>query len=140
MQQSSVLLSLLAYLLQPQFMTSMRSSCTLQGLIASIGCIDNSLSKAASNALIGLLSGKGASAALLLQVLSSFLGVWEKYARSSRLATPILKTAHLLLSRTGNTRLCETSLLLILCHAPIVILCIVLQCVVTVACTILLVP
>jgi hypothetical protein len=68
-----------------------------QGLAASIGCIDASLSKASSSALAHHLAQR----ALLPQLAAAFLSLWAHHGRSPRLATPLLKTAEIFLFRAG---------------------------------------
>ncbi|KXZ49841.1 hypothetical protein GPECTOR_19g292 [Gonium pectorale] len=87
----------------------------LEGLVASIGGVDASLSKAASQALLdavaaapppapaaaedgAVASGSGRQS-LLSAVAGSLLDVWSRHAKSSRMATPLLRTALLLLTK-----------------------------------------
>ncbi|GFR52318.1 hypothetical protein Agub_g14856, partial [Astrephomene gubernaculifera] len=90
----------------------------LEGLVASIGGVDSSLAKAASQALLEALAAKqqdtdvsggggggGAEASsqspppLLSSVAGYLLDVWSRHAKSSRMATPLLRTALLLLTK-----------------------------------------
>ncbi|GLC39358.1 hypothetical protein PLESTM_000887300 [Pleodorina starrii] len=72
------------------------TSPLLEGLVASIGGVDNSLSKVASTALLEALA---APAPLLAAVAGHLLDIWSRHAKSSRLATPLLRTALLLVTK-----------------------------------------
>ena len=101
----------------------------LEGLAASIGGVDNSLAKVASAALLEALasagasgvggaevaaadgvtgasesgsgsgSGQAAQAALVAAVCGHLLDIWSRHAKSPRMATPLLRTALLLLTK-----------------------------------------
>jgi hypothetical protein len=85
----------------------------LEGLVASLGCVDASLSRAAAAALVDTLAaaatatergGEGeaeprAACGLLVAVAGDLMDVWARHARSGRLAGPLLRTAALLLAR-----------------------------------------
>ncbi len=79
-----------------------------EGLVASIGGVDASLAKVASQALLDVLQQQGAPGEsspdrqrtpLLPRIAHTLVSTWSKHARSPRLATPLLRTALLLLTR-----------------------------------------
>ncbi|GLI66672.1 hypothetical protein VaNZ11_010602, partial [Volvox africanus] len=89
----------------------------LEGLVASIGGIDNSLAKMASVALLEALAAvpsqraaadAGADASgcgqppLLTAVTGHLLNIWSRYTKSSRLATPLLRFALLLITKAPD--------------------------------------
>ncbi|GIL68790.1 hypothetical protein Vafri_22026 [Volvox africanus] len=89
----------------------------LEGLVASIGGIDNSLAKVASAALLEALAeapsqcaahdaGTDASGSgqppLLKAVTGHLLDIWSRYTKSSRLATPLLRIAVLLITKAPD--------------------------------------
>jgi len=83
----------------------------LEGLACSIGGLDASLAKAASDALvegIGSLVGRDHDGdddddgnLLLSTVATSYINVWKKWSKSTRMATPLLITADVLVSKTA---------------------------------------
>jgi hypothetical protein len=95
----------------------------LEGLVASIGGVDASLSKAASAALLaqleaasdadaqrqqqqqqeGLEEGEGADGGLQARLPVELVRLWEREraAESSRLSLPLLRAAHLLITSGG---------------------------------------
>ncbi|KAL0043717.1 hypothetical protein WJX82_009809 [Trebouxia sp. C0006] len=75
----------------------------LEGLVASIGGLDASLCKEASAAFVQTLTAadpEGEGCQLLTDVAQALTDLWGQHARSLRLATPILRTAEVLLSQT----------------------------------------
>lgn len=79
-----------------------------EGLVASIGGVDASLAKVASQALLDVLQQQGAPGGdspgkqrtpLLPRIAHTLVSTWSKHAKSPRLATPLLRTAMLLLTR-----------------------------------------
>ncbi|DBA68172.1 TPA: hypothetical protein ACH3X2_013907 [Trebouxia sp. C0005] len=75
----------------------------LEGLVASIGGLDASLCKEASAAFVQTLTAagpEGEGSQLLADVAQALTDLWGHHARSPRLATPILRTAEVLLSQT----------------------------------------
>lgn len=97
------------------------SAALLEGLVASIGGVDAQLAKVASAALLeALASGEAAgagvgesssthhgstasagpgSAGLSGQVAGQFVDMWQRHAKSGRMAGPLLRTADLLVTR-----------------------------------------
>ncbi|KAG2492086.1 hypothetical protein HYH03_009582 [Edaphochlamys debaryana] len=85
----------------------------LEGLVASVGGVDASLSKVASAALTEALAAAAAAdggadgavgasvqdAPLLHAVCGDLLDIWARNPKSARLATPLLRTALLLLTK-----------------------------------------
>jgi hypothetical protein len=74
-----------------------------EGLIASIGGIDASLSKTVSTALVEVLNfraGDAASLQLLSHVAQQLVEIWCRHAKSSRMAVPLLRCADLLVTQT----------------------------------------
>ncbi|KAK9814241.1 hypothetical protein WJX72_002759 [[Myrmecia] bisecta] len=75
----------------------------LEGLAASIGGLDASLTRSASAALVQVLtatSPDGGQSSLLAAVASCLLAIWAHHARSPRMANPLLRTLDLLYSQT----------------------------------------
>ncbi|GBF90082.1 tubulin-folding cofactor D [Raphidocelis subcapitata] len=83
----------------------------LEGLVASIGGVDASLSKAASGALISALEadddaaagGAAVGAGLRARLPAALVALWERERAcgSSRLSLPLMRTAHLFITAGG---------------------------------------
>lgn len=111
------------------------TSHLLEGLVASVGGVDNTLARAASSALVDALHTASLSNKPLLptsqhassstdtqqecgsqqsvsrghrhlasDVAHQFLCLWQRHAKSSRLATPLLRCADLLVTKTDILR------------------------------------
>ena len=72
----------------------------LEGLVASIGGFEASLSKASSTGLVQALSSNDQGGGELLQLVAArFVNIWARQARTARMSVPLLRSAELLVSR-----------------------------------------
>eukprot|EP00891_Asterochloris_glomerata_P000594 jgi/Astpho2/594/Aster-x0445 len=86
--------AVVAILQVPAYQTAL-----LEGLAASIGGLDSSLSKAASAAVLRLVE-QHPSSGLADSLLAALHTVWQQHAHSPRLAIALLRTADMLLAET----------------------------------------
>lgn len=82
----------------------------LEGLVASLGGLDKSLSDLVKGALLQHVKNSisDQDGGKVLQFVTLVLDVWQKHGRSSRMATPVLKTLYQLLKH-ANLDACLTA-------------------------------
>jgi tubulin-specific chaperone D len=78
----------------------------LEGLVASVGGVDAALTRAASSSLVDVIlaatagsSGTQAAHPTEALVAATLVEIWQKHAKSSRMAAPLLRTADLLVTQ-----------------------------------------